>query len=173
MEKLKTILVIVAIFIGLPLLIVWLNDKIFHRIPSKAKWDEYSRQFEERLLNPDFAGVEAILGCTLPEEVRRLYSDKNEILRGDFEVIIKPANDSNGVCTVAYYTPADKEAVADYWEDCKKYFSFANDGCGNDYLIDPTVPKSKVWFHDHETGEFNDLGVTFEEFLSAPRKKTV
>ncbi len=84
MENLKTILIIIAIFIGLPLIIVWANDKIFHRLPSKAKRDEYSRRFEERLLNPDFVGVEAALGCALPEEVKKLYANKDEILRENF-----------------------------------------------------------------------------------------
>jgi hypothetical protein len=167
---LKAILTVIAILLGLPLLIVWLNDKIFHRGLSKKEQEEYSRRFEERLLNPDFAAVEALLGCALPEELKKLYANKDEIMRGNFDVQLKPTGDTNGVWSVGFYEPADKEAVAGEWPDRKQYFNFANDGCGNAYLIDPRVSKSEVLFHDHETGEFTRLGVNLDEFLSAPRK---
>jgi hypothetical protein len=172
MENLKTILFLVVILLGLPLLIVWLNDKIFHRSPSKAKREEYSRRFEQRLLNPDFPAVEACVGCKLPDEVKKLYANKDEICQENFEVVLRQKEDSGGIWTVAFYLPADMEEMGDLSQDGNKLFPFANDGCGNEYLIDPRASGSEVVFHDHETGEFTRLGVNLTEFLSAPRKNS-
>jgi len=119
METLKLILLLLAIYLGLPLLIVWANDKIFHRFPSKAKIEEYSRRFKERLLNPNFAAVEAHFKRPVPEELKKLYADKNEILRGDFEVQTKSRQNTDDCWYIAFYNPADEENLVDVWQDCK------------------------------------------------------
>jgi len=40
-------------------------------------------------LNPDLAALEAHFGCAIPKELRELYANKEEIQRGDFEVLTK------------------------------------------------------------------------------------
>lgn len=169
METLKLIAAIVAIFLILPLLVVLLKDKLFNRPRTKEEIAEFSRRFNERLLHPDFAAVEAHFGCSMPEELKRLYSAREEILCGDFEVASKGKSKSNWY--VAYYNPADAESLNDYWPAIKNFFAFANDGCGNDYLIDPRDPELKVVFHDHETGEIEPVDMSFPAFLAAPRKQ--
>ena len=166
----KAIIGIVAIFVVLPLLIVWLNDRIFHRTSSKKELDEYSKRYKERLLNPEFAALEAHFGCTMPNELKELYASKEEIQRGNFDVVTKGRDGSKETWTVAFYEPADLESLRDTWPDCKELFAFANDGCGNDYLIDPRKPRSEVLFHDHETGEFSKVTSSLAEFIAAPRK---
>lgn len=171
METFKAILAILAILLGLPLLIVWLNDRIFHRTLSKKQQAEYSKRFVERQLNPDFTALEAHFGCAMPKELRELYANKEEIQRGDFTVLKKNTDGSEQSSDVAFYSPADLESLRDAWPDCKELFAFANDGCGNDYLIDPRKSASEVLFHDHETGEFTKVASTLVEFLSAPRRQ--
>ena len=168
----KAIIGIVAIFVVLPLLILWLNDKIFRRGSSKKELGKYSKRYAERLLNPDFAALEAHFGCPMPVELKELYANKEEIQRGDFEVVTKGQDGSEDTWTVAFYEPADMESLRDAWPDCKELYSFANDGCGNDYLIDPCKPGSKVLFYDHETGEFSEVGLNLAGFIAAPRRSS-
>jgi hypothetical protein len=44
-----------------------------------------------------------------------------------------------------------------------------NEGCGNEYLIDPREDNPPVLFHDHETGELSRLCDRFSEFKDWPR----
>jgi hypothetical protein len=135
MEMVKLIGGILAILLGLPLLIVWLNDKVFRRLPSKAQRAEFSRRFTDRLLHPDFDTVEAHFDCSMPEAVKCLYKNKEEVVRENFEVQSQAASDPNWY--VAFYNPADAESLKDCWPDTRRFFAFASDGCGNDYLVDP------------------------------------
>jgi hypothetical protein len=70
---------------------------------------------------------------------------------------------------VAYYQPADAETVRESWPGLEKYFAFANDGCGNEYLIKPGDDDPPVLFHDHETGELTRVSDHFSEFMQWPR----
>ena len=166
----KAIFGIIVVLVVLPLLIVWLNDRIFRRRSSKKEREEYSKRFEERLLKPDFAALETHFGCAMPNELKELYANNEEIQRGDFEVVTKNSTGVEDTWTVAFYEPADLESLRDAWPDCKELFAFANDGCGNDYLIDPRKPATEVLFHDHETGEFSKVTSSLAEFMAAPRK---
>jgi hypothetical protein len=166
----KDIIAILVILLGIPLLIVWLNDKLFHRRPSKKELDEYSKRYNQRLLNPDFAALEFHFGCPILIKLKDLYANKEEIQRRDFEVLTKKSDGSEATWSVALYEPADLESLRDAWPDCKELFAFANDGCGNDYLIDPRKPLAEVLFYDHEGGEFVNVGLTLAEFITAPRR---
>ena len=169
MTTFQTILGLLIIFIGLPLFIVWLNDKIFHRYPRRCELDEYSKRFTERLLAPQFAELENHFGCAIPEEIKCLYEDKAEIQKGDFEVTMAASDGSQQTWTVAFYEPADLESVRDGWQECDHLFAFANDGCGNEYVINPKETNTRVSFYDHETGEFTVVASSLSEFLQAPR----
>src|SRR5262249_17353247 len=83
-ENIKTVVVIVGILIGLPVALLFARD--WFTRPSNKKMEEYSRQFVERVQNPDFAAVEKHFGCPLPECVQALYANREELMRGDFEV---------------------------------------------------------------------------------------
>jgi hypothetical protein len=170
METFKTVVGILVLFLGLPLLIVWLNDRLFHRTLSKAEWEEYSERFRERLLKPDFAALEAHFDCAMPKELKDLYADKKEILRGGFEVLTDKSGAPEHSWPVAFYLPADLESLRDVWPDCKELFAFADDGCGNGYLIDPRKPDLEVLFHDHEDSQITRVGLNLAGFISAPRR---
>ena len=149
---------------------LWVIDKLFRRQPSKAEMDEYSRHFQERLLKPDFAAVEAHFGAALPDSLKKLYADKNEILRGDFEVVTKVEGAKSDPWFIAFYEPADAESLRESWPGCEPYFAFANDGCGNEYLIKPGVPDPEVLFHDHETSEMTKVAGALTAFLASPKQ---
>ena len=71
---------------------------------------------------------------------------------------------------LAFYEPADAQSLAESWEGCEPYFLFANDGCGNDYMIKPGVSDPEVLFHDHETGEIVQVAPSLSLFLASPKQ---
>jgi hypothetical protein len=164
-----TVVVIIALFIGVPVAIVLARD--WFTRPSKEKLEELSRQFTERLQHPDFPAVERHYGHPLPKAVQLLYADLEELLRADFETAAVPDAPAESRWYVAFYRPADGESARDTWPGLEKYFAFAEDGCGNGYLIDPTVDDPAVLFHDHETGEISRVCDRFTDFMRWPRWK--
>ena len=112
METAKAVVAILLILVALPVLILWLNDRISGRSPSKKKLEEYSRLFKERLIDPDFLAAEKHFGCALPVAIRDLYGDKNELLRGDFELENpRKGGDEPDTWYVAFYSPLDNQAI--------------------------------------------------------------
>ncbi len=133
------------------------------------KMEAYSRQFTERLRHPDFLAVEEHFGHPLPPCVQALYANDQELLRVDFDVAAESDAASENRWYVAFYQPADGKSARESWPDLEKYFAFANDGCGNEYLIEPQDDDPPVMFHDHETGELSRVSNHFSEFMRWPR----
>jgi len=72
-----TILAIAAIFIGLPVLLLWARDRTRdagRRLSADAQNAE-RREYERRLLHPDWAAVERQLRRPVPSALRELYAD--------------------------------------------------------------------------------------------------
>jgi hypothetical protein len=76
----KTVLFLVALFIGLPLLILWLRDRVSGAVwrrrypPEKLAADR--KAYEERILHPDWAFYERHLRRPAPSALRELYADR-------------------------------------------------------------------------------------------------
>ncbi len=161
------VVLIVALYIALPVALLLARD--WFTKPSKRQIEECSRQFTERVQHPDFAAVHKHFGCPLPPCVQALYADRQEVLRTDFEVVANPDTDPGRRWYVAYYQPADAQSARDTWPGLDEYFAFADDGCGNGYLVDPREHDPPVLFHDHETGELSTVCDRFTDFMRWPR----
>src|SRR5262245_43167041 len=169
-ENVTTVLVIIGIFVVLPFLLLAARDWI--RKPSKKKIEEYSRKFTERLQRPDFSAVQQHFGVPLPPPVQALYTNHQELFRENFEVAAMANAAPEDRWFVAFYQPADEQSARDAWPGLEKYFAFADDGCGNGYLIDPKSDDPAVLFHDHETSEISRVSERFTEFMKWPRLQT-
>ena len=166
-DSLMTIAMIVCVLVVLPFAVLILKDRLQTRSPAEI--EEYSRNFVERLHHPDFAAIEDHYSTPVPQTLRELYLNKSELDRGDFEVAANSDAKEDDRWFIAFYEPADSEAMKSCWPGTEKYFAFANDGADNEYLIDPRLPDSPVQFHDHETGEFSPVCSSFSEFMKWPR----
>jgi hypothetical protein len=166
-DTFKTILGVSATFIALPLAILFLRNRLAR--PSRKELDDYSRRFEERLANPDFAALEKQFGHPLPAALRALYLDPQERIRDNFEIAPTGAPCSKR-WPIAYYQPADAESLRNMWPGTEEMFAFADDGCGNGYLVDPRLSDPPVFFHDHETGELEPVCDRLSEFMRWPRR---
>jgi len=163
-DVILTVFWIVFLMLGLPILILWIRDKISE--PSQEEMEEYSRRFRERLMNPDFEAVAKYFRHTLPQAIVELYQNQEELMRGDFKIALSKDSSEDEQWYIGFYMPADAEAVQLTWPGVEKFFAFANDGCGNDYIVDPTLDDPPVKFHDHETGEIIHVCDTLSQFMT-------
>ena len=166
-ETAQTLAAIFAVFVLLPVVILLVRDRTGRR--SKESIEDYSKRFEVRLVNPDFTAVERHFGRPLPDSVRTLYANRNELAMGDFEVAATVEAPEDARWYIAFYEPADFETVANAWPGTEQYFAFANDGSGNGYLVDPGEEDPPVLYHDHETGEMSSVCDRFSVFMKWPR----
>ena len=146
------VLVIPAVFIG------WLFSKLFGA-RERSRNDEYSKRFLARLQSPDYKVVEDHFGVELPSLLKEFYS--SPLINGDYVVF----SDDGDEWDIAYFQPIDEESTREGWPGMEPYLAIANDGCGNDYIIDPKSPPHAVKFHDHETGEIDPVSETLEGFI--------
>jgi len=127
---------------------------------------EYSARFNQRQVQPDFAAFRSRFGCDVPLVLHSLQSDPVRMREGDFDVHLPSSPDPH---YVAWFEPMDDEHMSFVWPGTEGFYPFANDGCGNAYLVNPRDADSEVSFYDHETGEREPLAVRLSEFLSAKR----
>src|SRR6185312_13452224 len=132
-----TPVIYVSVLVVLAVGFLFLNDFIFGRCRKRGAADASVKRFEERLLNPDFGGLEKHFGRALPQGLKALYGNREEILKENVQVIGTDAEGNKRTWDIAFFQPADLENVREAWPDTKEVFEFANDGCGNGFTIDP------------------------------------
>ena len=158
-ESILFVLAIVIFVILLPLM--WLARL---RRARHLREQEQKALFEHRQLHPDYAAFTAHYGCEPPPPLRRLYEDLENVLDANFEVHLPS---SRHAWLVAWFEPMEEGE----WVEMEGFYSFANDGCGNRYLVSPRDADPEVFFLDHETGKREALGVRLSHFLTAKRTR--
>lgn len=174
-DAILAVLFLLALFVLLPVAILWLRDKIFYssrkRTPEQvqAGWEAY----RERLLHPQQTNVEAELGALLPQRLIALYADRKLIL-GQKIGICPPGKDpKNSTEWIDNFLPLD-------WEGQKhtcdlellataKGFCFAGDGFGNFYWVpvsDTRQPDAPVFFACHDPWGNEKVADSLDEFLA-------
>ena len=166
-ESIKGVVVVLGILIGLPLAILLIRDRLTR--PSRKQMAEASREFLGRLAKPDLKSLEQHFGCSLPQSLIALYGNQTELMRHDFAVAPNAQIPEDERYYISDYQPADAKSATDVWPGWELYFAFADDGCGNGYLIDPREKDPRVYLHDHETGKLNKLCDSLSEFMQWPR----
>jgi hypothetical protein len=161
-------IIITTIFVLACVLILYVGNMLRFKLLTK-KAQEHPHNYKERLLNPDFKYAEHYYGHSLSKALYQLYQNQDELLKEDFYAASK-IESSEYMYYIASYEPCDKKAIDVTWPGIEQYFSFAGDGCGNCYLIDPVQENSPVLFYDHETAEKTEICNSLEEFLKWPRK---
>jgi hypothetical protein len=166
-ESILFILAVVVVVIVLPL--VWLRrQRKAHDAKERKSRSEATARFQSRLLHPDYHAFASRYGAQPPTALRRLFEDQKRVLDGDFDVLLPSGRQT---CYVAWFEPMDEEHMSHVWRGTEGFYSFANDGCDNQYLIIPPDEDSEVWFYHHEAGTRKALGVRLSQFLAAERKR--
>ena len=149
-------------------LLAWRNSRArrnghFESVASAAA------RYRERVASPDLDGLEQHLGHSLPESFRALYRDRGLITSENIVVAVPNPLEKSESSYIAFFEPADIETLDHPWPGCEGLFPFANNGAGDQFLVDLTQPDPDVVYHLHETGEQVSLGVPLSAFIAAPR----
>lgn len=166
-DTILTIVVILGIFIALPMLILWLRDKLFYPKLSPEEIELHKRKFEERLRSPNLDALQAHFSHALPAALRELYGNLDLLMQSDIEVLPPDGSEPVYIC---FFNPADAANLHSPWPGCEKYFAFADDGAGNELLVDPRLNDPPVLWHDHETGEIKAVAPSMSEFMRWKRQ---
>jgi hypothetical protein len=105
----KSVIFLIALFIGLPLLILWMRDRVSRAVwrrrnpPKKVAADR--RAYEERILRPDWTFYERHLQRPAPTALRELYSDRALVTAQGLEY-----TDADRIST---FEPLDEQGLLD------------------------------------------------------------
>ena len=137
---------------------------------GKARRRESSRRYERSLDAPEFGALEAHFQHPLPACFRELYSNQNLIRQTDILVEVPNPAENEQECYIAFFEPATVAHASSSGSNAEGLFSFANNGAGDQFLIDPRQTDPEVIYYLHETGKRTDIGVTLSKFLKALRR---
>lgn len=150
--------------VGIPLL--WWIFTSGHEAAPDA-----TRRFRARLRAPDFDLFKRRFGCDPPPSLKALLQDPS-LLTGDrdsFHLVI-PGREGDTRWFVAWVEPMDAEHLSGVvWPGTEGHYSFANNGAGDQYLIDPRAADPNVLYYDHEAAKTRPVGATLSQFIAARR----
>jgi hypothetical protein len=152
-EAAQTLLAIVVVMVGVPVVLL----KVVDRLTLGAPTSKSSEESERELLEPDWDSVAKSFSAPAITSLRALYENEDLILKQEFE--IGSPEESQFVAT---FLPV-RIATIESYELPAQYFPFASDGTGNCYAFHWS--KGEVWFWDHEGPEMHQVAGSLEEFL--------
>lgn len=132
---------------------------------------EAAARFRARQVEPDFEAFRRHFGCEAPAPLRELFSDPAVFTedRDMFDVLLK-TDGSVERWFIAWIEPIDEEHLSEpVWPGTEGFYAFANNGAGDQYLIDPRDSDPEILYYEHETGRRRPVGATLSTFLSAER----
>lgn len=153
------------LLVGVPIL--WL---IFRSGVDPASNAQSAREFERRLRAPDFLALERSIGVPLPPAVTLLYGDHPLVLGDGWRIAVANEGQGSPDSYLACFQPADLRSLRALGGGDARWLAFANDGTGDEYLVDLRQSDPDVIYLRHETGERFPLGVTLAQFIGLPRR---
>lgn len=169
-DDLMTIASIASLFVGLPLLILWIRDRVArawwsHRNPPEKLAAE-RRAYEDRLLRPDWAFYERHLQPPVPEAIRELYADRTLLTSDGFEY-----SDSHELST---FNPLDEQGLIDARPRMEfEVVPIATSICGDPIYLrpGPSEPDTVyITYHDSEPIETEVFASSVASMLEQIRR---
>jgi hypothetical protein len=160
-----TVLAIVLIFVGLPVLILRTNDR---RRTARGQRDHTpateitERQaVEQRLLSPDWSCVERHLRRPVPQALRDLYSDHSLITRRDLTY----ADDH----VISTFEPLDEHRILDatHWLGFEAVLIASTDFGDAVYLRSGAAEADALYLTHHDGGDTEVLAESVAQLLAS------
>lgn len=158
---------------------VWSGRRLLHQLRNRMTPEEVQAArdaFRKRLVHPDAAGVEEVLGAFLPEMLLTLYRDHPTVITEQLEIRRLGDESKEASEWIEAFLPLDAEthkltagALKPEWG---KGFCFATDGSGNFYWVAANVERQRdapVFFVAQHPPSSEHVAGSLEEFLSWPR----
>jgi hypothetical protein len=163
-DQVITVVMIVAIFIGLPVVILWSRDRItraWRESPrARAARADERRRYEQRILKPDWARVENQLGRAVPQALRDLYENEALVTSRDLDYSIYHA--------ISTFEALDAQAFG----NAKKWLGvdglvFATSDMGDSIYLRPgaSAPDT-VYLLRHDGGDTEVIAATIDEMVA-------
>ncbi len=177
MDLLITIVAIVALFVGLPVLVLLTRDH-FDGVRSR-RWAVANPEkvpgtpeYIARLTTPDFEAVEKRVNRRLPSALRDLYLHSGIIGEADLYLIPPGASDFDEAWEISAFCPVD-ECLADF-DRGRSGLRFddviiAIDGSGGLYyvpLAEVDDEKCPVAHFHHDGGDKSRVAESLDEFVT-------
>ncbi len=171
----------VALFILLPVLLLWARDRIraSSRRETSAQREARLKAWRERLLDPNPEEIEALRGGMLPQKLLDMYADSNLVLSHDFDVLSTERDPKAKSWSISEFLPLHKQDQESTWDlsEFGKACCFANNGMGDFYWVPMSserLDEAPVYIIWHDGWDNEKVADSLGEFLSWPRiaKKT-
>ena len=144
----------------------WIFSGGLDSVGSEEEMKEKNRRFRDRQLNPDFEAFKNKFGVDVPEHLKNIYR-KTELFDEDAYSLMSNVIDFKGNEQSLYFAwieRMDEEYLNQpMWPGTENYFSFANDGSGDQYLLDPKLEDSEIYYYEHETSKKIGTGVKLSQ----------
>lgn len=169
-DTITSVLAILLIFVGLPLVILKLRDRANrvlrdHRSPPE-KQAVIRQAYEQRILRPDWDYVERYLQRPAPRALRDLYADYVLVTSRDVQYSVDHA--------ISTFEALDERAIADTtaWLAVKAV-AFATTDMGDPvYLRSGPSEPDKVYVTYHDGGDTEILAESVSAMLEVLRQRT-
>ncbi len=149
--------------------ITWVQSRL--QKERRATAAAAAERFKTRLMNPDFAALEKHFRTSLPASFRAMYQHLELINSDDLLIGVPNPVEKSDECYVAWFIPADVESTRSSWPGCEGLFPFADNGAGDQFLVDLRQSDPEVIYYTHENAKSKSLGVSLSTFLAAPRRQ--
>jgi SMI1/KNR4 family protein SUKH-1 len=163
---------LIVVFLGA--LDIWkkFNKKSSGKNNAAANNTAATEQFRKRQCSPDFEAFQKHFGCEPPQALKKLFSEP-ELFTDDkdmFEIAVPSEAGQEKRWFLAWIDALDEEHLkSSRWPGTENLYAFANNGAGDEYLIDPKQKDPEVIYYEHETRKMKSVGVTLSQFVSAKR----
>ena len=177
-DWLLTILALCCLFIALPVLFLWLRDRVrdWQRRKTPEQIKAGASAYRNRLLSPNHNSVETKIGGFLPVSLLPLYADHGLVLSRAIGIRSPHLGCEDPGFWIQEFLPLDVESqqgTCDLEEaGWGKGFCFAGDGMGNFYWVHVSAtrqPDAPVFFACHDPWGNEKVADSLKEFLSWPR----
>ncbi len=140
--------------------------------PSPARNRAAEERFRQRQRNPDWEAFRQHFDRDPSPVLKTLYST-TELFSDDrdhFKLELADKAGRKKRWYIAWIEPLDKEHLdGPTWPGTEGFYSFANNGSGDQYLIDPQSQDPEVIYYNHESRKMKPVGASLSQFLSAQR----
>lgn len=167
-ETITTVLAIILLFVGLPVLILWFKDRKrtrqrLHEQSSASRIPE-RQAYGQRILDPDWACIERYLRRPVPQALRVLYAERELISRRDLSY-----DDDHVIGT---FEPLDEQAIL----NTTRWLGFeavaiATTDFGDVIYLRPGADEGDTLFlTHHDGGDTEVFAESVSELLAALRR---
>jgi hypothetical protein len=162
-ERVTTVLAIVLLFIGAPVLVLLIIDRRRnHRrreAPPATRLAERQTD-EQRILNPDWTAVEHHLRRPVPQALRDLYADRELIVRRD----LRYADDH----VISSFEPLDEQAIQDatHWLGFEMVAIATTEFADTVYLRAGAAETGNVYLTHHDGGDTEVFAESVSEMFA-------